>query len=229
VAGSIVDATVTLRNDGASANAPAFEVDVVASADFRRDDADAVLGTLSVPAGALAAGTSRQFQVTLRVPSLPRGGEFYLLARADGADAVREANETDNFGVGPRVDLPGEETDVTLSLGTQPPTTVRRGAVVGARVLLRNRGLARLRGFAMIQLLDAQGQDVLPATGRGAARITRAVKLQPGGSKAVALRLRVPKGLAAGNYVLSMAYLPSVGPSEVDWDNNETSLSLHVE
>jgi len=228
VAGTVVDATVTLRNDGASATGPAFELDVVASSDLRPDDADAVLGKVSVPAGALAVGTSRQLRVKLRVPSLPHWGSFHVLAQADAADALREADETDNVAVGPLVDLPGEESDVTLSLGSQPPAAVPRGGVVGARILLRNRGPARLRGFAMIQLLDLQGQDVA-RDGGGAARITRPVKLQPGGSKAAALRLKVPRGLAAGDYLLSMAYLPSDGPSEVNWDNNEASMTLHVE
>jgi hypothetical protein len=163
--------------------------------------------------------------VTLRVASLPRGGTFYLLARADPADGVREANETDNLGVGPQVDLPGEAPDVALSLGTQPPATVRRGAAVGARVLLRNLGPGRHRGFATLELRDSQGQNVLAGPG-GA---LRKVKLQPGGWKAVSLHLKVPRRLAPGDYLLSAFYAPSAGPSDVDRGNNGTSMTLHVD
>jgi len=112
-AGSTILVSDTTANSGmgtASASVTRFYL----SEDFNLDAGDVLLQGRNVPA--LDGGASSAASTSLTIPASTRDGAYYLIARADGTDAVAESSETNNtrivlFRVGP---------DLVIAAATAP-------------------------------------------------------------------------------------------------------------
>src|SRR5205085_7042965 len=100
--GGTVNATFTTRNRG-TVGAGSSSTRLFASVDRTRSADDVGLGVVSIPA--LAPGASVTKTLSVKVPSGSRGGE--LLACADAAKVVAEADELNNCRAAPDADGDG--------------------------------------------------------------------------------------------------------------------------
>jgi subtilase family serine protease len=92
-AGSVMSVTDVTLNQGGAGAAPSTTAYYL-SADIALGAGDVLLGTRAIPA--LAAGTSDAATLTVTVPASTPPGTYYVIARADAADGVTEALETNN-------------------------------------------------------------------------------------------------------------------------------------
>ena len=92
-AGAVVLATQTTRNDGGE-TAAATVTSFYLSSNFTLDGGDLLLATRLVPA--LGVGASDAGSVSLPIPVSTAPGTWYLIAKADGDDALAEAAENNN-------------------------------------------------------------------------------------------------------------------------------------
>lgn len=95
-AGQTLSVTDTTKNQGAGA-ALASTTRYHLSSDSALDASDVQLGSRDVPA--LAAGASNTGSVALAIPPDTSTGTWYLIAEADGTEALTETSETNNLAV----------------------------------------------------------------------------------------------------------------------------------
>jgi subtilase family serine protease len=92
-AGSTITITDTTRNYG-SAGAPATTTYFYLSTNGTLDAADVLLGSRPVPA--LIGGGTHMATTNLTIPPGTATRSYSIIAKADGAGSVAEANETNN-------------------------------------------------------------------------------------------------------------------------------------
>ena len=92
-AGDSLTITDTIRNAGGGA-APVSTTRYYFSVNASLEPTDALLGSRVVPA--LAAGATDTGSVTVALPAGTATGSYYLIAKADGPDALSETNELNN-------------------------------------------------------------------------------------------------------------------------------------
>jgi len=92
-AGQSISITETTKNQGEGAADPS-STQLFLSNDTNIDEFDILLGSRSIPA--LAAGASSSGSTTLTIPEGTIAGNWYIVAMADGEDAVTEVYETNN-------------------------------------------------------------------------------------------------------------------------------------
>jgi subtilase family serine protease/subtilisin family serine protease len=215
--GQSITVSDTTRNQGAG-TAPASVTQFFLSSNGTLDAADIALGSRVV--SPLVAGASSSGATALTIPAGTATGYWYVLAKADGADDVPEASESNNIGswafaIG--ADL------VVFSL-TVPPT-----AAAGQSIIVtdtnRNQGngsaaASMTRYFLSIDtMLDASDAPL------GERSVT---PLSAGASDTASTALTIPVGTATGAwYVLAKADAGESVP-ETSEVNNVASRSLQV-
>jgi len=215
--GQSITVSDTTRNQGAG-TAPASVTQFFLSSNGTLDAADIALGSRMVPP--LVAGASSSGATALTIPASTATGYWYILAKADGADDVPEASESNNIGswafaIG--ADL------VVFSL-TVPPT-----AAAGQSIIVtdtnRNQGSGSAaasitRYFLSIDtMLDASdaplGERSVPA-------------LSAGASDTASTALTLPATAATGAwYVIARADANNNVP-ETSEVNNLSSRALQI-
>jgi subtilase family serine protease len=123
----------TTRNSGVEA-APASKTYFYLSSDSSLDAADIYLGSRDVPA--LAAGASNTGTIPVTLPGSMAPGTWYIIAKADGPEAVAEASETNNTYSKSLVVVGPDLIILTLT----GPTTVKPGQVINLSEATRNQG-----------------------------------------------------------------------------------------
>ena len=93
-AGATISVTDTVTNAGA-AGAPATAATFYLSANSSLGAGDVLIGSRAVPA--LAAGIASAGSADLTIPSTTPDGSYYVIAKADGNDAVLETSEANNI------------------------------------------------------------------------------------------------------------------------------------
>ncbi|HUE89433.1 MAG TPA: CARDB domain-containing protein [Vicinamibacterales bacterium] len=96
VAGTSISASDTTKNQGAD-TAGASVTRFYLSSNIWLDASDVLLGTRAVPS--LGVGLSDMGSVTLVIPASTAAGTYYIIAKADGEDAVMESLENNNTRV----------------------------------------------------------------------------------------------------------------------------------
>jgi subtilase family serine protease len=91
--GKNVVITDTTRNMGGG-NADSSVTEFYLSTNSTIDTSDTLLGSRSVPA--LSAGVYSYGSITVVIPESTSGGNWYIVAKADGGEAVPETSETNN-------------------------------------------------------------------------------------------------------------------------------------
>lgn len=116
-AGSTILVSDTTANSGMG-TAPASVTRFYLSEDFNLDSGDQLLQGRNVPP--LDGGSSSSGATNVTIPASTHDGNFYLIAKADGTDAVAECSETNNtrtwlIRIGP---------DLVVSAATAPARAV---------------------------------------------------------------------------------------------------------
>ena len=181
-AGSTIAVSDTTSNSGlgtASASITRFFL----SADFNLDAGDVLLQGRAVPA--LDGGTSSTASTSLTIPAMTQDGTYYLIAKADGTDAVAESNETNNT----RTVLIRVGPDLVISAATVPARAAA-GSSIDVTETTQNSGtgnaVASTTGIYLStnSLLDSAdvrlGTRAVPALAPGASSArTTSVTLPP--------------------------------------------------
>jgi len=218
--GGSVTATVS-TNNASGAPAAASTTRVYLSVDQTLDAGDTAVLDIAMPA--LAGGATDTRTVTVTIPaSLTPGGTYYLIAKADADDVVRETNEQNNV-LGPaRAILVGADLVVALDV---PGTTVvfPAGGSVAVHDVTRNNspvpaGASTTRFYlSSDQTLDAGdtliGSRAVPA-------------LAPNTEHAGDTTLTFPAGRTGLFYVIAKANADGT-VAEADSTNN-TSISAPI-
>jgi subtilase family serine protease len=205
-----------VKDQGGTAAGP-FDVTVYLSTDPAFGGGDLAVGTRQV--AGLAAGATSAGTVAVTIPGGQAPGLYFLIVRADAADAVTEGNETNNerataaaFIVGP---------DLTLTAATRTPATTTAGGVVTVRPSVKNQGASATgTGFTVSVYLSTDttldGADVqvgsLPVAG-----------LAAGATLTGTISATIPGGQAPGNYFLLVRADDAGNVAEANETNNVRS------
>src|SRR5262249_36576325 len=121
-AGGTIAVTDTTTNSGGGAAAPTT-TSFYLSANVSLDASDTLIGSRSV--GALAAGAASTATTSLTIPAGTATGLYYVIAQADSANAVVEAQEANNtkFGV-TQVGADLTVTSITVPAAAGAGTTI---------------------------------------------------------------------------------------------------------
>jgi subtilase family serine protease len=199
--GSTFSVTDTVRNAG-GASAGQTTTRYYLSLDTTRDSGDVLLsGSRVVPA--LAPNASSTATLTVAIPSGTALGAYYVIACADGVDALRESNETNNCAasiVTLQVGLP----DLAQISVSDPPASALAGATFSLTDTVQNVGPVSVgttltRYYLSLDTVKSandvllSGSRVVPALG-------------PGGVSTATLTVGLPASIAtASYYVLACA------------------------
>lgn len=120
----------SILNQGGSAAAAGFRVDVFASPTTKTNRDSVPIGSFLVPAG-LAPGAAYDFDVPLRSPGRPSAAlagkpSYYLTLKVDAGNAVAESNEANNANLG----LQGVDASMVTYTPRLPAKLVAAGIAV---------------------------------------------------------------------------------------------------
>jgi subtilase family serine protease len=93
VAGATISGSETTVNQGGEAT-PASITKFYLSTNATLDGADPLIGTRSLPS--IAPGLSNTGPASLAIPASTTAGTYYIIAKADGDDAILEVSESNN-------------------------------------------------------------------------------------------------------------------------------------
>ena len=178
--------------NASGAAAPATTTRFYLSVNATLDAGDVLLGSRLVPA--LAPGASSAGSTSLTIPAGTASGAYYLIAKADGDDALGETSEVNNayarsIGIGPNLVI----ANVTY------PSAAAAGQAISLGDTAQNQGggtapATSTRFYLSTNtLLDAS--DILLGS-RSVASVA------PGASTVGAVGLAIPAGAAPGYYYL---------------------------
>jgi subtilase family serine protease/subtilisin family serine protease len=201
--------TETTKNQGGGAAGTSTTVFYL-SADSALGPGDISLGSRAVPG--LAPGTSSSGSATLVVPAGTPAGNYYLLARADGADAIGESVESNNIAMWPLK----VGADLMISAFTAPPA-VGNGTPFTVTDTTTNQGAGTAGASTTSYYLSVDsffgGNDVFLGS--------RAVPaLGPGAASTGSASLTVPTGTPSGGYyILARADAGTVVAESLEGNN----------
>lgn len=216
-AGDTIALTDTTRNQGAAPSI-ASETRYFLSADPTLDAADMLLASRAVPA--LAAGASSPGSVTATLPAATLPGTHWIIAKADGNDALVETDEGNNLStrtiqVGP---------DLAIS-SLSVPTISGAGGTLVVSDTTRNWGAGAAGASTTSFLLSA---DAIADAGDVVIGSRTVPALAAGTSDSASTTLAIPAGIATGNYhVIARADAAEV-VAELYEANNTLSRMLAV-
>ena len=188
-AGAPIAVADTTRNQGGG-NADASTTRFYLSTNATLDLADTLLGGRAVPA--LAPGETSASSTMVTIPAGTAAGTYYVIAKSDGADALREGDENNNTGAG-AILIGSDLTIGALSV----PGTGGAGLPMTVTDTTTNQGggtsQASTTAFYLSVNTGLDAGDVLLGS--------RAIPaLAPGTSSSGSTVLTVPAGTGAGSY-----------------------------
>lgn len=133
---SSISVTNTVRNSGSGVT-PGFAVHFYLSADTEISQDDLLLGSRSVPNG-LSANESSSATTVLSLPVELPAGDYWLAAKADGAEQVGERSESNNVRLHALQILGAPDLVLT---GLQGPVSALSGGSMTVSVAARNAGM----------------------------------------------------------------------------------------
>ena len=192
-AGSVVQVTDTVKNQGAGASGASTTIFYL-SANPTLDTGDTLLdGSRGV--AALAAGSSDTGTTSLTIPATASVGTWYIIAQADGGNAVAETSESNNAAaravqIGP---------DLIVSAFTVPSSATSGGTIVVADTT-KNQGASPAASstvrFYLSTNLSLDASDLLLDGSRTVG------PLGGGQSSSGSTVVTIPSGLPGGTYYL---------------------------
>lgn len=210
--------TDTTRNQGAGA-APATVTRFYLSTNTAWDAADLALGERTV--GPLAGGASAAASTALVMPAATAPGTYYVLARADSADALPEVAENNNLRSGSvRVGA-----DLIVSALTAPAVAAA-GELIALTDTTQNTGAASAPGSTTALYLSANASFDASDVRLGSRLVPT---LNPSSSSTASVSVLLPATTAVGTYyVLARADDGSEVAETSEANNVRTSSAAKV-
>jgi subtilase family serine protease len=149
----------------------------------------------------LHGGQSRTFTFTVKFPDVP-AGSYFVIAKADPNDTLKEKSETNNTGVSSStVAVTVPSVDLAPSFVSDLPTEVVGGDPGKVTLNIANKGTAAFNGGANITLY-ASADNVLDTTLDPVVKQVSGLplKIGIGGDKNVKISFNYPLNLTDGNY-----------------------------
>ena len=216
-AGLPITLSDTTRNQGAAA-AGASVTRYYLSSNAMLDASDVPLGSRAVPA--LAAGASNSGSATVTLPAGLASGTYYILAKADGNDALVETQEENNVAYATLLIGP----DLQVSSFTAP-TDGGAGLPLVITDTTRNAGAGPAAASTTTYFLSTDSTlDAADAVLGNRSVPTLAASASDTGSVTVT----IPSGTATGTYTLFARADSANVVSETYENNNTTSRTLRV-
>jgi serine protease AprX len=191
-AGGSIALTDTTRNQSAS-GAPSSSTGYYLSLNSTVDATDAFLGSRTV--GPLAAGASQSGATTVAVPAATPPGTYYIVAKADWAGLLQEANETNNTRASNTVRVGPDLVVASISV----PATAPPGGIMLVADTTRNQGAgaapASTTAFYLSTNTSWDATDLMLAT-------RPVVPLAGSASAAATTSVAIPETTAAGTYYI---------------------------
>jgi subtilase family serine protease/subtilisin family serine protease len=213
-AGDAVTVTDTVRNQGGGP-AEASTLRFYLSTDATLDAADAGLGSRAVPT--LAVGASHNGSTSVTIPAGTTPGLWYVLAVADGDQAVVESDETNNLAarsiqIGP---------DLVVS-ALSAPASAGAGQAIAVTDTTRNQGAGPAAASTTRFYLSTNPTWDAADTALG----SRAVPaLAPGAASEGSTTLTIPAGTAGGlHYLIARADGDGAVPEASETNNTASAL-----
>jgi large repetitive protein len=213
--GGIAAMTATVKNLAASpASAPASSLKFYLSDDQTLDGGDVELAPArAVPI--LGPGGVSTAVTTLTIPPSVTTGSKFILARADAADQVIEADEGNNVTAWP-IEI-GDFADLQIT-AVAGPATVRAGQNMTVSFTVKNAGTAPVGAFNVTLYLAPSAPPPAPGDGN-AVGLKPIASLGTLASLATTVVVSVPDDLAPGVYALSAVadadgVIPELGGSD---------------
>jgi subtilase family serine protease len=207
----------TTRNLGGGA-APATSTWYFLSANNLLDAGDVAIGSRAV--GALAAGASDSGTATLTIPAGTASGTYYVIARADGNDALVETQEGNNTYLA-TITVGADLVVSTLTV----PTDGGSGLAITLGDTTRNQGSSVAAASVTTYYLSANG--VLDS-GDFVLGSRPVAPLGAGASDSGTITVTLPAGLATGTYYVFAKADGGNAIVEVSEANNTASRSIRL-
>ncbi len=210
-AGGAITVNDTTRNQGAGV-AGVSATTFYLSANLTIDPADAILGSREV--SALAGGTAESRSTIFLIPPTLLTGTYYVLAQADGANALTETSETNNTKFSSTVRV---GPDLVVSAMTVPVTQVPAGTAISVPATTANQGAGAAGPstmrlcLSMNTILDAADID-LGATGMAA--------IAAGASESGTITVTIPQSTGVGTYYVIAQADSEAAVAETSETNN---------
>jgi hypothetical protein len=192
---------------------------VYLSADGTLDSADPQIATLAKKL-TLKPAKFKALTAKFTWPTTGVGdGKYFVLVKADSANAVSESNESDNTtATTTQVLLRQPFKELQPTAVTRPTTTVA-GGITQVSVTIKNNANVNFVGVAPINVVVIPAADTLTDLTTGGTVVSPKLSLKPGQSKVVKLKLPFPTGLS-GSYKVGVDVDPADAIAESDESNN---------
>ena len=217
-AGAAVAVSDTVKNLGGGA-AASSATRFYLSLNAVLDASDTLLaGTRAVPLLAMEASSSGTATVT--IPADTAAGSYYLIAEADGGDAVAEFAETNNA----RARSISIGADLVVS-AFSAPATAAAGAAIQVGDTTKNQGTGSARSSNTKFYLSTNTQLDSADAALGGRPVPA---LEPGGGSAATTPLTIPAGTVTGAYyLLAAADADNTVPETLE-SNNRTARLIQI-
>jgi subtilase family serine protease len=211
--------TDTTRNGG-TGTALASSTGFYLSANLILDAADVRLGSRSVLS--LAPAATESASTTVRIPASTAAGSYYVFAKADWEDAVRESAETNNTRPSATIRIGPDLIVSTLTA----PAAAAPGGTISLSDTTKNDGLGTAEPSTTRFYLSTNFIIDAPDIMLG----TRAVSLLMSGALSTATTsVTLPAGTATGTYyILALADAANTVGESLESNNTRTSAAVKV-
>ena len=216
-AGQAISLTDTTKNQGKGTADPSL-TQFYLSADSALQPTDLPLGFREIPALAAGAGSSGSLSVT--IPQETPAGTWYLIAKADGEEAVVESSEANNKSS--RTIKIGPDLDVTAFTA---PALAAAGQAISVTDTIKNAGAGAAGPSQTRFYLSANG-TLEPADALVGARSVPA--LAAGAASSGSATVTIPQGAATGTWYLIAAADGEGVIGEASETNNTYSRTIKV-
>lgn len=213
-AGTDIEVSDVTKNQGNGASPPSV-TSFYLSPNSSWDTSDRLLATRDVPA--LDAGATSAGMTTLTIPADVDTGSHYVIAKADGPEAIEETSESNNT----RADLIRIGPDLLVST-LSVPTTAGQGGTISVTDTTRNGGAGSAGASVTRFFLSLNTSLSTTDTPLGERNVG---PLDPGATNVATTPLTIPGSLSSGTYYLIAAADNNNHVAETS-DSNNTRYSL---
>ena len=215
--GETIAITDTTKNQGGDA-AGLSQTRFFLSADPTLGASDVWLGSRNVPA--LASGASSSGSTTATIPAGTAAGNWYIIAKADGEEAVTETSETNNTSV--KLIQIGPDLDITVFAA---PGTAGGGQSIVVSDTIKNLGGEPAGPSRTDFFLSADGSLSASDTWLGSRDVPA---LGAGASSAGSTSVVIPPGTAVGTWSIIAKADAEGTVAEVSETNNTSARSIQI-
>lgn len=219
--------SVVVANEGTEAARGEVNLALFASSDTTVGDDDTLIAEVPIRVN-LKAGRAKAFKLKFDYPSLP-DGSYYLLARADGANAIVEQNESDNDVASSQPVVMGAPfVDLGLVGPVTAPTDIRPGRKSRVSVEVRNNGNIATGRYDVLVNVFASADGTVDGSDRRLVQVAKRLSLKPGATRILRLSVPILEDAAGAPFFMVVELQPVPPAPDTNASNNTAATSAAV-